>query len=407
MQILADLPTSIDLNSSIQLSEFYEAAILADAADISNYWYLGISYLFSDREDDAQAAWFVPLSGDDSDEIDLLTDELLTTLDREASRQVQALDVEKAWLLRQHLWSIAPDRLENILQLILLANQLELLTTEALTEWQVNQLLNLASIGDLDCTLLEQTISALFQGLRNDLSLEIIKSCLQLLGDNCHVLIEKIIIGTFNLFFQKTHKTFAIRLAEICQSLSPNNLEIYKALVLMYSDSGFHAQSITIAEQYSEIVSSPIDKLFASYLIQRSSLAAGDWQNGTEKVNQHCRSLQSVIENPPQYLPKQQLLPLIVSSVFLAYTEDNPRRHRILQNKIAAVYQDNVNFIINNLTSDPMVDKSFNEKSPGGLRIGYVASTLKSHSVGWLSRWLFQYHDRQSFQIFTLSLIHI
>jgi predicted O-linked N-acetylglucosamine transferase (SPINDLY family) len=33
------------------------------------------------------------------------------------------------------------------------------------------------------------------------------------------------------------------------------------------------------------------------------------------------------------------------------------------------------------------------------LKIGYIAHTLRSHSVGWLSRWLFQYHDREAFTI--------
>jgi predicted O-linked N-acetylglucosamine transferase (SPINDLY family) len=400
MQTLASVSTSIDINHSIQSSEFYEAAILADETEIDNYWYLGVSYLLAGREDDAQATWFVPLSGDDVDEVDSLTNELLIILDREAKNQAQVADFENAWLLRQHLWSIAPDRIENILQLISLASQLELLTEELLIEWQITKLLKLASTDDLDHVLLEGAIVALFQGLRDDLGLDIIKSCLQSLGDRCHILIEKIIVAAFNLCFQRKHKIFAIKLAEICQALSPNNLEIYKALVLMYSDSNFHARSITTAEQYNRLVSNPIDKLFGSYLIQRSGLASGDWGNGIENVNKHCISLQNIINSPPEYLTKQQILPLIVSSVFLAYSEDNPRKYRILQNQIAEIYQNNIDLLVGANTNSPNVEESFNEKPPDVLRIGYIASTLRAHSVGWLSRWLFQYHDRQLFQIF-------
>ena len=304
MQTLASASTSIDLSSSIRSSEFYEAAILADETEIDNYWYLGISYLLAGREDDAQAAWFVPLSGDDSDRIDLLTNELLIILDREANNQAQAPDFENAWLLRQHLWLIAPDRIENILQLISLANNLNLLTSELLAEWQIDELLKTVLVGNLDEDLLKETISIL---LHNYLGLELIKSCLQLFGDSRYLLITKIVVAAFNLFGQQKAGIFAISIVELCQSLSPNNLEVYQALVLMYSNSGSHPKSIAAAEYYDQLVSSPIDKLFASYMMQRSSLAAGGWQDGINRVDQHWKSLEAVIQDLPHDLNTDRL----------------------------------------------------------------------------------------------------
>jgi predicted O-linked N-acetylglucosamine transferase (SPINDLY family) len=397
MQTLANVSTSIDLNSSIQSSEFYEAAILADETEIDNYWYLGVSYLLSGREDDAQAAWFVPLSENDADEINTLTHKLLVILGREATYQAQVPDFENAWLLRQHLWSIAPDRVDNILHLIFLANKLDLLTADILDQWQIDELLKTVSIGDLDDDLLKETISTLLQ---NYLGLEAIESCLQLFGDSRHLLITKVVVAAFNLFFQQKSGLFSIRLAEICQSLSPNNLEVYQALVLMYSDSGSHAKSIAAAEYYDRLVSSPIDKLFASYMMQRSSLASGGWQNGIDQINRHWRSLEAVIQDFPRDLNKDQLLHLITSSVFLAYSEDNPQKYRLVQNKIAEIYQNNANCTLNPSIFNPSANDLVVTKKQGVLRIGYLASTLRVHSVGWLSRWLFHYHDRQSFQIF-------
>jgi predicted O-linked N-acetylglucosamine transferase (SPINDLY family) len=397
MQTLADVSTSTELFKSIESSEFYEAAISADERTIDNYWYLGVSYLLSGREDDAQATWFVPLSGANSDEIDIFTNELFVILDREANYQAQVPDFEKAWLLRQHLWSIAPDRASNVLHLIVLADRLDLLTAELVAEWQIDELLPTVSIGDLDDDLLKETISALLQ---NYLGLEAIESCLQLFGDSRHLLITKVVVAAFNLFCQQKAGIFAIRLAEICQSLSPNNLEVYQALVLMYSDSGSHAKSIAAAEHYDRLVSSPIDKLFASYMMQRSSLASGDWQDGIDRINRHWRSLEAVIQDFPRDLNKEQLLHLITSSVFLAYSEDNPQKYRLVQNKIAEIYQNNANSILNVGILNPAANESGITKKTGVLRIGYLASTLRAHSVGWLSRWLFQYHDRASFQIF-------
>ena len=390
------MQTLVNVSTSIQSSDFYQAAILADETEIDNYWYLGISYLLAGREDDAQMAWFIPLSEDDSDRLDLLTNQLLIILDREANNQVQIPDFENAWLLRQHLWSIAPDRVENILQLISLASKLDLLTADLLDEWQLDRLLKTVSIGELDDDLLKETISTLVQ---NQLGLEAIESCLQLFSD-CHLLITKVVVAGFNLFYQQKSGIFAIRLAEICQSLSPNNLEVCQALVLMYSDSGSHDKSIAAAEYYDRLVSSPIDKLFASYMMQRSIFASGAWQDGTARINRHWRLLEAVIQDFPRDLSKDRLLHLITSSVFLAYSEDNSQKYRSVQNKIAEIYQSNANSTLNINILDPAVDDLAITKKQGVLRIGYLASTLKMHSVGWLSRWLFQYHDRQSFQIF-------
>jgi predicted O-linked N-acetylglucosamine transferase (SPINDLY family) len=398
MQTVADVSTSIDLHRSIQSSEFYEAAISADETKIENYWYLGISYLLAGREDDAQAAWFVPLSVASPDEIDTFTNDLLTLLEREATSQAHIPDLEKAWLLRQHAWSLAPDRVVNILNLIGLARQLELLTTDLLVEWQVDELLSTVSIDEIDGDLLEETISALLQTVHTDLSLEIIKACILLFGDSRNTVIAKVVVATFNLFCQGKLGQFGIKLAEICKSIAPDQLEVCQALVLLSSDWGLHAQSIANAEHYYQLVSSPIDKLFGSYLIQRSNLASGNWQDGIDKIDRHYQSLQNVIAAPPIDLKRQQIITLIASSVFIPYREDNPCKYRSLQNKIAAIYQDNIDQIIH--TSTPNSAISAIAKKTGFLRIGYLASTLKAHSVGWLTRWLFKYHDRQSFQVF-------
>jgi tetratricopeptide (TPR) repeat protein len=282
MQISINSSASITLDSKIQSSEFYEKAISTDETCASNYWYLGVSYLFSGREDDAQAAWFVPLSGANSDEIDTLTNELLVILDREANYQAKLLDLNKSWLIRQHSWSIAPDRVENILQLVVLANKLDLLTPELLDEWQLDLLIKTVSIGEIDESLLEETIFTLSKNIQNDLSLEIIKYCIQLFDHSRNKIITKVVVAAFDAFNQEGNGIFAIKLIEMCQTLSPDNLSVYQALVLLYSNSGSHDRSIAAAEHHYRLVSSPIDRLFGGYLIQRASLAAGNWQDGIE-----------------------------------------------------------------------------------------------------------------------------
>ena len=195
MQISVAAPTSIASTSSIQSSEFYESAIAADENAIDNYWYLGISYLLSGREDDAQAAWFAPLSAANSDEIDAITEDLLLLLEREANFQAQIPDLEKAWLLRQHLWSLAPDRVINVLRMIIIAQELDLLTEELLAEWQLDELLAIVSVGDIEISLVEETISVLLINFHTELSLQLIASCLRLVGDLLNTTITKVVVA--------------------------------------------------------------------------------------------------------------------------------------------------------------------------------------------------------------------
>jgi predicted O-linked N-acetylglucosamine transferase (SPINDLY family) len=393
--------TAIDLLSpeieAIQSSEFYEAAISADETIISNYWYLGLSYLLAGREEDAQAIWFVPFAEADEVIVELYTDELLSILDRSADNCSKSEDLENAWLIRQHIWLLKPEHLENILHSISLANSLDLLTGEMLVEWQIEELLEIETVGSIDEQLLEAAIAALVQTLRIELSLKVIKSCLNLVSeDTKNIICRKLIITAFQLFHQHSAFAFSVRLAEICKELSPDYLDIYHIISSMYSQVDLHHQSIENAEYYYQQVQNAIDKLFGSYTVQRSCLTAGSWNGYLARTTEHHQLINNAIAdlsiNPREF----PLKTLVAASFFSPYLEDNPRVNRPLQNQVARIYQDNIRQIT--LKSD--IESVNLAKKTGILRIGYLASTLKKHSVGWLSRWLFQYHDLESFQIF-------
>ncbi len=389
--------------SSVNLAQaidHYEHLIDRGDKNNYNYWYLGLSYLLQQRETDAQTTWFIPFSEASDLEILDLTNELSSFLNLAANQEVDADNLDRAWLIHQHLCSFFPERIDNVLSLVILAEKINLLTVDLLIDWQIKELLNVSSVGELDNDLLEQVIFTLLRQIQNEIGLQVIKSCLLLVGDSHHHIIDNIAIATFNLSYHCDPGLAAIELVETCHSLDPENLSVCQALVILYSDWGLHDRSVTTAEKYYQIASSPIDKIFGSYLIQRSSLAAGNWQNRIALINQHCDSLEGLVQDPPHSLNRLQIQHLITSSVFLPYAEDNPRKYRLLQNKIAKIYQDNLNLIANLNSSSGVITASSIQKKQGVIRIGYLASTLTTHSVGWLSRWLFRYHNRQSFQIF-------
>jgi predicted O-linked N-acetylglucosamine transferase (SPINDLY family) len=399
MPNLLDASVSCLTSGEIQSSEFYESAIFADETSISNYWYLGISYLLAGREEDAQAAWFMPLSEASPTEIDSLTDELLAVLEQAAQDRTKLTDLEQAWLIRQHLWTLSPDRLENILELVVLAHKLGKLTSDVLIDWQVSDLLAIATVGSIDESLLERVMRGLID-LHTELSIKIIGLCIELTSTNRDLIIGKTTTTAFKLFYQDNILPFAVKLAETCNRIRPDNLGNLQILVGFYSAINSYAEAIKTAEQHYRLAPTIVDRLSGSYLIQQAHFTAGSWDNAPAIIERHRQLLTELIQVSPQNLSYWQNQVMLVCSFFLPYTEDNPRVDKLLQNQLAAIYQQN----ITPTTVAPGLTELTLQKKTNCLRIGYIGSTLKIHSVGWLSRWLIHHHDRSSFQTFIYAI---
>ena len=391
--------TSISAQELLNAIDFYETAIDNDETVADNYWDLGVAYLLVGREDDAQAAWFTPLATADAGEIDNLTDTLIVVLEQEANYQTQIPDLERAWLLRQHLWTLAPDRVENILHSICIAHAMGKLTTASLTEWQVNELLRTSTVGSIDENLLENVLVALLD-IRTDLSLETIESCLTAMASGRDRVIGKLVGALLQIFRQPESAVFVVKVAEICNAIQPNCLATLQTLSYLYSGIGCYHQATAIAERSYQIASGIIERLFGSYQIQRTHFIAGNWQGAAARFDLHQQLLAQTIQASPQDLNQGQCKALLISSFFFPYIEDNPRVNKSLQNQLATIYQQNIPPTI----AAAKFGESSLPKKTGCLRIGYIASTLTSHSVGWLSRWVMHYHDRQSFQVFLYCL---
>jgi predicted O-linked N-acetylglucosamine transferase (SPINDLY family) len=399
MQHIADPYTSLLNNTEIQSSEFYEAAILADETSASNYWYLGISYLLTGREEDAQAAWFVPISDADSDEIDSLTNELLVVLDRAADAQAQIADFEQAWLIRQHLWLLAPDRLDNILELVVLVHKLNRLTSELLFEWQVSELLETATVGEIEDELIERVLTALVDH-HTELSVKIIGLCLELVELDREVIISKTVTTAFKLFHQDNIMPFAVKVVESCNRIQPDTANTLNVLTEFYLTIQSYKQAIEVSEQYYQLATNTVERLIGAYMVQKAHFTAGSYDNVRSFIDIHRHALTEFIQASPQNLNYAKNQHCLTCAFFLPYIEDNPRNTRSLQNQLATVHQQNI--LLKNVEIESAELKI--KKKVGCLRIGYIGSTLKGHSVGWLSRWLIHYHDRDSFQIFIYNI---
>jgi tetratricopeptide (TPR) repeat protein len=86
-----------------QAATFYEQAIKTYPTVMSNYWYLGLTLLLQNQEEDAQATWMLAMINGKPEQVDLWTAELVQVLQAEAHRRKALADEQTAQLIEQYI----------------------------------------------------------------------------------------------------------------------------------------------------------------------------------------------------------------------------------------------------------------------------------------------------------------
>jgi predicted O-linked N-acetylglucosamine transferase (SPINDLY family) len=387
---------SLESNDNLeQVIAVCEQAIAQGDTDRYLYWYLGLAYLIDERETEAQATWFVPFVEADQEEEELFTEELSNILARQIDLELSQRNSDQAWLICQYLRELKPLDFNNLLRSILLSIETDNFAPNLLSEWQAVEVITANLSAPVSIELLVDTIRA-FLDVAEPSTLDFIHHCLIYLSAHQ----QSAIAVVSNLALNHAHRggngKFNLKVLALCQQEASEVGSILKNISLLCSNEGLHQQAIDTAHQFYDRCLGLADRAIGNYTILRAVLTAGNWQNIDPIGSRHYQLLSELIESYPSQLPWEINQYLLNTIVFLPYIADRPEIHRVFQNKIAEIYT-------HNLLLERMSDKSETSplKKPAQvIRIGYLGSTFRRHSVGWLSRWLWQYHDREKFQIF-------
>jgi predicted O-linked N-acetylglucosamine transferase (SPINDLY family) len=387
-----------------------ELAIKQDDCTATNYWWLGISYLLAGDEAEAQAAWFTPIANAASEEIDILTAELTATLHQAAQDQEAVPNYPAALLIRQHLREIDPNQLENILALVLLSDRCKQLTSECLEDWELELTLAQNLDQEIDPNLLAAAFPKLLTLLDVD-NVTVILDCLSYSKYPMPLLTEAQEIAT--KLSEAGIYEIAIPILQKCLNLSPhnfpNNYNVLMELAGIYSKRGQHQEAIKFAEQsyqkaLEEFRTEPLKTTYVlktSYVLLRILATAGKISSFYSRLENFRILIYQLIATGKT----DGLLGIALS--FFPYVEDQPAQNHNYLKLAGKVFQKNLRDNISPAESFANTFSAFpnlSEKPTGVLRIGYIASTLYAHSVGWLSRWLWQYHNSKQFQVFTYGV---
>ncbi|MBD2125285.1 glycosyltransferase family 4 protein [Microcoleus sp. ZQ-A2] len=92
-----------------QAATFYEQAIESYPTVMSNYWYLGLTLLLQNQEEDAQATWMLAMINGESEQVDLWKTELVQVLKAEAKRLEDIADEHIVERIQHYIQEITTD----------------------------------------------------------------------------------------------------------------------------------------------------------------------------------------------------------------------------------------------------------------------------------------------------------
>jgi predicted O-linked N-acetylglucosamine transferase (SPINDLY family) len=373
-----------------QVVQCYEQAIKDEPSVISNYWYLGLSYLLHQQEELAQTTWFFAIAQVSDLEITQWTQHLVTILETEAQRQISIQMIESSWLIRQHIREIEPENIDNILNLVLISFELKTFDVLLLEEYRIIDLINNIQSDKINSILLLKVLTKVLD-VPSPSTLRFLSESLKH-AKPINQWVVSLTESAIKLAEQMGQVDFAIQVIKTYLPLDPDNSSVLQYLCLFYDKFGNYLESFEAAKNIFEKCPSNAEKLLGSYLMAEAFIQTNGWINSSLYIEKYKDLMRNFIKENSNSIEQDIKFSLVIIPQLLAYVQDNPCENNWFQNKIANLFQNNLKLVIS-----PSCSLISSERSKP-LKIGYIAHTFRVHSVGWLSRWLFHHHRREIFQ---------
>jgi predicted O-linked N-acetylglucosamine transferase (SPINDLY family) len=371
----------------------YEALIEQEPDSIVYYWYLGLAFLLNEDEESAQTTWLMVIAqASESDALNL-TQELTIVLHQETERQASNGNLQKIWLIRSHIREINPSELANLLALIQLDIKLNQFYPECIDAYDLCDVLEAYQP---DSSIVEKLFETLEKVLKYPApeSIKLAQHCIRY-ADPVERWIVMLVQAATNMGYYLHAPLLGIELIHLCLKLKPNASEALEHLPRLHLEANQYQEAICTATDFYNQCTSVDTQFFSNALLLKSMLSAGAWGELEPIANRHNALLHKLIETQPA-LTLRDIKALLVYTGCSFYLQDSLKENRWLQNESAKLFQKN---LVANTAIELPLCHTHSIHSNQQLKIGYIAHTLRSHSVGWLSRWLFKYHDRDGFHI--------
>jgi predicted O-linked N-acetylglucosamine transferase (SPINDLY family) len=369
--------------------------------NISNCWQAGVDQLLAGQGDEAQAIWLTPFMDDEIlvDE-EQLSQSLIDYLSGAAESQLSCDELHNAYEITKCLCVFADSNANILLKFLKLSIQVHEFTLTTLKDTSFINIIDKTLPQDIDQDLLYSFAQEIANILSADF-LEDYVDFLKLLVDkvtDIRRFVDFLSSQAFQIGQRLGCNWLETKILEVCFDCAPEELRftILCNLASSISREGNYEKAILISEQCEQAGEKfgAIEHVCGSHQLLASLMEAGEWDRIFAMGQQHMALLQKFVANGQQQVKNANIGG---TPYFLNYLYDDPRSLHAMRDAIGDLCSESVN------STPKLIEFNKNYQSipkTGVLRIGYIASSLNNHSVGWLSRWLFKYHDRSSFQTF-------
>jgi predicted O-linked N-acetylglucosamine transferase (SPINDLY family) len=365
----------------------------------SDSYYLDSAYSLLTQEKSSNTILDSELGGSHS--VGLFTEDLCKVLKQESIRLEEFLRYHEAFFIRQSIRSQLPHDFENLVQIFYLSLHLKFIKVDTIQELNLKEVIKLSFIENPDISrdllLLQLLQNVCSSPLTNENKYEFVIFCFPY-AFNKEVYIDLIIscVGMFE-------RDVSIELLELCLQSCPNHLSAFTTYNQILIVNNLHDIAIQDAEKFLlKNQGNLINEIVATGLLSISLLSSGgEWQDAEIHFNRHISLILQVVDQKCFNIPRNPLSHIILSSFFTAYFRDSPRLNRTIQNRVSQFFQDNVR---NQKLSSYLTFKEHQltrvQSKKTKLKIGLLSSCLRTHSVGWLARFLVDYINREEFELY-------
>jgi len=379
-------------------AKIYEQKILTEPKIQSHYWNLGLMLLFQGKALEAKTTWAVPIDQESAEERYKCNQELCTILLNESIRQEELNQYQNAWTIRQQIREIDPSNFDNLIQIIYLSLHLKTLTPEFIQELNIVEILqyNYSNINIGNSSVLQLVQNILASDLDYLLQIQIVSLTLPYIQDTATF------VGLISPVAYKLSEIdleVAVKIINIGLQVSPQNQELIGFLVSFYLKHFQFSKALEVARSATIENENLLDQVLADFCLMNALVTSGGRWEEVLSVSQHQATLIPLLNRQSIDRVSSHLF---ICRFFAPYLKDNPKVTRTNQNHLSSLCQENLQLIYKQPVDSFKHQHSLRRtnKNVKPLKIGYLSNCLFKHSVGWLARWLFKYHDREQFQIY-------
>jgi predicted O-linked N-acetylglucosamine transferase (SPINDLY family) len=382
----------LDINYDEAIQLYEQNIIEGNSTPVENYAYLGLAYLLTEDEEAAQFTWLTALSTE-GETTDATISSLTEILGTESKRQSELGNLRNSWLICRYIQELNPVDIENLVNLINRTMDLGEFHPNLLEEWDVLAILQ-QHRENIETIPIERLLQRILTYPFIE-SIDFSEACIEYVSSQTTWL-NILLTAAKEISLKQKLANFSTLITELCLKYVPQHPQALCDLIQYHLQAKRYREAVEIAYQYYQQSQTLETQFFSNCLLLQSLLQAGNWQDIPVVSARHEAFLEQLFQAQPTNLSTGTTQFLISKVSPLLYLRDDIAINRHCQNQAAQLFLRNVQNSTPSKPKSVQINPIINRR----LRIGYIASTLRRHSVGWLSRWLFQYHNRDEFEIF-------